>query len=373
MQKVSDRWQLPDDPYDQIAVWKGQDPDFDEPLYLITASFQNQPTFFKRLPESELGALREDQVAANVIWWRQVVLLCMLVIYGVAVVMAWRHYFYGRGDRRGALRVAALSFVLGAMTLLTQTRYTSALEDIFGDILEIGTAQVLYAAASVWVWYMALEPYVRRVWPHMLISASRLINGRWRDPVVGRDVLVGAALATVSMTITQLDFFVRSEFAVAQLPRRADPNVMTLAGMRELVGAAANIFAQAINLVFIFILLLIVCKILLRTKGWAQVGFAAIVIVIKTLDIGGNLGVSLIPATMITLILLLTIRFGALAVATYILVQTLLASFPITLDVSTWYFSHGVFAAILILLLAGYGYYASQDGRIGGQAEPSVG
>ena len=46
----------------------------------------------------------------------------------------------------------------------------------------------------LWTVYLALEPYVRRHWPRTLISWSRLLAGQWRDPIVGRDVLIGAAL-----------------------------------------------------------------------------------------------------------------------------------------------------------------------------------
>jgi serine/threonine-protein kinase len=43
----------------------------------------------------------------------------------------------------------------------------------------------------IWALYIALEPYVRRRWPATLVSWSRLLAGRFRDPLVGRDVLVG--------------------------------------------------------------------------------------------------------------------------------------------------------------------------------------
>ncbi len=39
--------------------------------------------------------------------------------------------------------------------------------------------------------YIALEPSVRRYWPRLLISWSRLMAGDFRDPMVGRDLLVG--------------------------------------------------------------------------------------------------------------------------------------------------------------------------------------
>src|SRR5206468_2586371 len=45
--------------------------------------------------------------------------------------------------------------------------------------------------------YLALEPYVRRRMPELLIGWTRLLDGRWRDPRVGRDVLVGALAGSI--------------------------------------------------------------------------------------------------------------------------------------------------------------------------------
>jgi len=42
-----------------------------------------------------------------------------------------------------------------------------------------------------WILYLALEPIVRRRWPDSIISWSRLLAGRLRDPLVGRDILIG--------------------------------------------------------------------------------------------------------------------------------------------------------------------------------------
>ena len=59
-----------------------------------------------------------------------------------------------------------------------------------------GLAFSLLLAAFVWLIYMALEPYVRRRWPQTLIASSTILSGRLRDSVVGRDVLVGAAVGS---------------------------------------------------------------------------------------------------------------------------------------------------------------------------------
>ena len=45
--------------------------------------------------------------------------------------------------------------------------------------------------AFLWLFYIALEPDLRQRWPHRIISWSRLLAGRWHDPLVGRDLLIG--------------------------------------------------------------------------------------------------------------------------------------------------------------------------------------
>jgi hypothetical protein len=105
----------------------------------------------------------------------------------------------GRGDRRGAFRAASAVFFLriGAWLLgpnhvgtfdAEQTRLFSA----------IGVA--LYEAASLWLAYLGLEPYIRRFSPDSLIGWQRLVAGGWRDARVGRDVMIGIG-AGLAMTL----------------------------------------------------------------------------------------------------------------------------------------------------------------------------
>ena len=56
----------------------------------------------------------------------------------------------------------------------------------------------LINATLIWLLYMAFEPYVRRFWPTLLIGWTRLLSGQVRDPLVGRDILVGAAAGTIA-------------------------------------------------------------------------------------------------------------------------------------------------------------------------------
>ncbi len=49
----------------------------------------------------------------------------------------------------------------------------------------------LYLAVLIGTTYIALEPFARRWWSELLISWNRLLAGDFRDPMIGRDILVG--------------------------------------------------------------------------------------------------------------------------------------------------------------------------------------
>jgi hypothetical protein len=70
-------------------------------------------------------------------------------------------------------------------------------------LVRIGVG-LLFTAIS-WVAYVAVEPLVRRVNPHMLVSWTRLLAGKWDDPLVGRDLLLGVALGLAADWIGGLE------------------------------------------------------------------------------------------------------------------------------------------------------------------------
>ena len=55
-------------------------------------------------------------------------------------------------------------------------------------------AHTFMNAGTTWLLYVALEPYVRRFAPGILISWTRVLGGQFVDSRVGRDVLVGATV-----------------------------------------------------------------------------------------------------------------------------------------------------------------------------------
>ena len=76
----------------------------------------------------------------------------------------------------------------------------------------------LFAAALMWALYLSIEPYVRRHWPQAIISWSRLLAGRVRDPLLGRDLLIGVLLGIVWLLIVEVVPTSRSRGSAAHPP-----------------------------------------------------------------------------------------------------------------------------------------------------------
>ena len=119
----------------------------------------------------------------------------------IAVLLALRNLRLGRGDRRGALRLSM--FILAAGTV------SNALATGDLSVITRASALVFFVPAFVSLLHIALEPHMRRVWPETMIGWSRLLAGNVRDPLVGRDVLVGVLVATGDALILGLHTLLR--------------------------------------------------------------------------------------------------------------------------------------------------------------------
>jgi hypothetical protein len=117
-----------------------------------------------------------------------------------AVWLALTNVRTSRADRDGAYRVAVAAFVLQVFRWLFEPAHSS---EPATEALRIymGLAFGLLFAAVVGGAYLGLEPFVRRYWPRALVGWTRLLTGRVRDPVVGRDLLVGTTIGLIGPVI----------------------------------------------------------------------------------------------------------------------------------------------------------------------------
>jgi hypothetical protein len=118
-------------------------------------------------------------------------------------LLARRNLRLGRGDRKGAFAVCTFVSGMFLADFLIRGHHVSTFSDEYGHLVTM-LAFALHWAAFAWILYVALEPYARRRWPHALIAWNRLLDGRLRDPLVGRDLLIGAVGGTAISVLGHL-------------------------------------------------------------------------------------------------------------------------------------------------------------------------
>jgi serine/threonine-protein kinase len=229
--------------------------------------------------------------------------------------------------------------------------HTAAFSDELWILIKV-LAYPAFWALQVWVLYTALEPYARRRWPHMLISWKRLLGGHWRDPLVGRDVLIGGA-AGVLMILLYLVGLLMPQWlgrpGTIATPFLAGP---TLTFLRQVYFRVfVNQFSAVLfALVFLFVLTLL--RMVLRRDALAFAAFA----LFAAAPIGGedpSLG-WITGALRAAMILIVLTRGGLLPLASALFFMFSLIEVPITLDLGAWYASR---ALPLVAVLAGLGIY----------------
>jgi serine/threonine-protein kinase len=275
-------------------------------------------------------------------------------------VLAFRNFRLARADRKGTARLAV--FVFGVFMLnwaLAATHATSYTEEFFNVALP-AVAKALLWTAVLWVCYVALEPHVRRIWPHRLVSWTRLLNGRWRDPLVGRDVLIGCAAGVVLVpTVGMLD---RLGASLQGLPERVPmgaTSLQPLLGVRFIAERVGIDVVAAIHWAMLFLFVPVLLKLAVR-KVWLAVGLAFVLWTLKAqLDLDRPFSWwDLLCQSLATAVpLFIAIRYGFLSIAAACVGMFLLWDMPITLRYSEWYSGVSLFAILLLGALLCTGLY----------------
>jgi len=183
---------------DVRRAWTGVLPDAgDVPVRIEAAAFRGRPVDFEKIRPSDTRwsqdtFARSEATAEPGSVAGPIILTFFLAVLAAAVYLALRNFRLGRGDRKGAVRMAAFVFCMRLASWAIGGHHVAASDDVF--LFVIAASGALFLAAITWVLYMALEPYVRRLWPQSIVSWSRLLAGRLRDPLVGRDLLIGMTL-----------------------------------------------------------------------------------------------------------------------------------------------------------------------------------
>jgi len=343
---------------DTRAAWDGTWPGTTRPLHVEAAAQRGKPVYFllagpwtnaDRMPAPE--ATRSER--ASQIFGTTFVLL----VLGCGVWLAYRNYSRGRGDQRGALRLAGAVFLLNLFLFFVRAHLRFSTDSLWLFALAISTA--LFVSATLWTLYLALEPYVRSKWPQTIVSWTRLLSGNWRDPLVGRDVLFGIVLGMTWVLV----FYIGYLFDIRVGERPLLPVTDVLEGVRATIGFCFGNVVSAIGGVLHFFFVLVFLQIFVRNRWLSATVFVLLYVVPRMLGSDHPLIDAPIWCTIYGIAAFAIVRFGLLTLATAVLTADVMLSLPHTLDPSKWYTPAAVGVVAGVVALAVWSFRTSLAGQ----------
>ena len=341
---------------DSRVAWLGSGK---RPLRVEGASLRGHAVYFAMIrpwnrPSGRDGGQTstQDAIAFSILG------VLLLVVCVGAALLARRNLAQQRGDRRGAFRLAV--FVFSVLMLLWLTRGHLAMSfGTFGTFLIALCTSVFYGVV-IWMVYIALEPYVRRRWPQTLISWSSVLIGRVRDPVVGRDVLIGAAAGSGVLLVGALVDFWRRHL-VPWTPNLDSSEV--LAGARGTLATCLSGGAHAIRETLFFFFLIFLLRVVLRNQWVAAAAFALIFAALNLSSASHPILDGAAAFLIVGGFAFVVLRWGVLALAITLLVSNLVGNAPMTAHSSAWYFPSAVFMLACAVALTAWAFHTAIAGR----------
>lgn len=346
---------------DNRKAWEGfyaEHSDF--PIRIEAASFEGRPVYFKIVPPWEEAettiAVAEAYDAANLY-----LIMAFVVLIAIgAVYLSIRNMRAGRIDLKGATRVGIFVFAATGLVRFLRADHMVSLVGEFLILAWMVTESIL-TTATILLLSVAVEPLVRRWWPELLISWNRLIAGEFRDPIIGRDMLIGMTVGLTNVTAFYVAGLTRDYLYGKDLTRQGTVGIDALNGIPDFISYFLGAASFSIFAAFGILTLLLVSYLIFRKKLIGVSVLAIFWAVFITLPFLFNRGVVafLIQAVVVAFFVFVYARFGLLTILASTFVGLLANSLPFTFDPARPYFGQSLVTIGLIAALGCYAFYIS--------------
>jgi predicted Ser/Thr protein kinase len=272
----------------------------------------------------------------------------MLVLV-VTLVMTRRHLRVGIGDLNGAWRLSTFVFALSLVDWFSAGKGLP----LGGDL-----SLLIGESALAWCLYLSFEPPVRRRWPLRMVAWTRLMAGHVRDPMVGRDLLIGCLLGLAFVLICVVETLISVSAGGQPRFRLAGPESLT--GFAGVVRQLCSDLHGAVFASFASVLCLLALQRILGREGRAVGAFAALYVALQ-ISFGSDHPWLALAAggAKVALDLFIWLRFGLLANIAARLAFLLVLTYPLTDNPSDWYAGTTLFVLLAVGGLAVYGFVVS--------------
>jgi Protein kinase domain/zinc-ribbon domain len=343
---------------DSRAAWDGKWPGTTHPLHVEAAALHGQPVFFQlsgpwmipwRMPPPEQTASERAGSIFGISF--------AVVLVAAGIWLAYRNYRRGKGDRRGAWRLAWVMFALELVVFLSRAHLRFGSGTLY--LLAFAISTGLFISAFMWTLYMALEPYVRSKWPQTIVSWSRVLAGNIRDPLVGRDILYGVLMGLAWVIVYYGGYY----FDMLRGERPLLPQTDLIESTRAAFAMWLGNIVGAIFGVMLFFFILVFFRVLVRNRWIAALLFVVVFALPKILATHHPLIDSPVWILIYVIAAVAVVRFGLVVLAVAGFTADLLLNLPFTLDLSAWYAPASTCVVLSILALAIWGFHTALAGQ----------
>ena len=290
--------------------------------------------------------------------------IVLLAVIGLIAAVATHNWKAGRSDPAGAWRLGVYTAAAYACSLLLTIPVSTLPTGIWQPIaFSIAFGLVIGSA------YLALEPWVRRLWPHAMITWARLLSGKWRDPVVCRDLLVAIACATASHAIQRTAQALA--LSLGNAPAQPTPSGGTLGfylgnltSTRLMTADMILAFVRSLD-VLMFFFVLLVARAVLKKQWRATVVFLAFwsLVLAAPHVVEGDWVVVIYWIVELSLLLFLMLRFGLLATVAFGTMSIFISRSVLTPNLGVWYGQSTLVAVVIVSGLALVVFRLALSGR----------
>jgi serine/threonine-protein kinase len=348
--------------YDARAAWDGSDAA--QPgtrVHVEAAAFHGKLVYFETIYPWDIPTRQEQEpesARSRVLTFSVIAVFCVALV-GSALV-ARRNLRLGRGDRRGATRLALVYMAVRMSIWITEEHHTGQPGSEF-QLFLLHLSISLFFAVFVLLLYVALEPYVRRRWPERIISWTRLLGGDVRDPLVGRDVLIGAVFGAGMILSTALSFV--GLRWIGRPPELTLNPGNTFVGTHHFFARFSSQLSAGLQIAFVALFLLLLFVVVLRRERLALAALWLLVTLMTALIT--RVSLPMLPFTALATLGIVFVlhRYGLLAAIFAYFIYHLWVFFPLTTELTAWYATDFVIALALCAALTLYGFYTSLAGQ----------
>ena len=266
----------------------------------------------------------------------------------ISIILAIHNLKLGSTDKVGALKFAAVMLICDFLLGIFESHHNSSVGLEMTTILSC-LINGLGRTVRFWIYYLALEPFVRKTWPKVLVSWNRLLQGKVTDPFVSKQILIGCVLGAIGAGLVALSVIIDDVSVQTLMGRRfCKPEILAggqfvIAGMIQvLYGALPGVFTMLVIVVFRLITRLDALAILTFVSYWTYVSSGP-----------NDSWLSIILTALLQLLtVMIVLKCGLLTLIVFNIVESFLTFFPITFNTDEWFFSMGLIGIAMPVAIA---------------------